>query len=279
MSPCELVDLLNNIYSSFESIISSFDVTKIEVILDQYLVASGISLESYQDGERLGQSDKQVAEQQAHANPVAKEQKKRNKRKLANLRSATLIDESPVKVANDQEQSAEFQREQQEAELQLDHLRRTSAEQIARMALCIRDLVKSFHFRQNLSQTSGQPPEAPGQRELDEAGEALARSRGGGGGGVGGGFVAATFNIRIGIHSGKVCAGIVGLKRPKFCLIGDTVNVASRMHTNSKANRIQVSASTRDLLRQIPGFKLEPRGRIEIKGKGMMETFWLESSY
>lgn len=277
MSPCELVDLLNNIYSSFDSIISSFDVTKIETILDQFLVASGISLEQQPLPDRtIGQ---QPDGQEADKPPAESAIKSKKKRLLAGLRQSQSTDAGGEPAQPPVGDEAAAATATGAARPQVDsageHYKRSSAEQIARMALCIRDLVKSFHFRQSLSRSSSAATpssderNSPGAKQRAEGAPTSAAR----------GIVAATFNIRIGIHSGKVCAGIVGVKRPKFCLIGDTVNVASRMHTNSKANRIQISADTRDLLRQVPGFNLEPRGRIEVKGKGAMETFWLESSY
>ncbi|TXI63105.1 MAG: adenylate/guanylate cyclase domain-containing protein [Mycolicibacterium mageritense] len=79
--------------------------------------------------------------------------------------------------------------------------------------------------------------------------------------------------LRIGLASGPVVAGVVGARKFFYDVWGDAVNVASRMETTDVAGRIQVPQNVYDRIRQT--FLLEERGEIDIKGKGLMRTWYL----
>ncbi|GFO01840.1 guanylate cyclase [Plakobranchus ocellatus] len=186
-TPMQVVDLLNDLYTVFDSIVEHFDVYKVETIGDAYMVVSGL----------------------------------------------------PVRNGN------------------------LHAREIARMSLALLDAVFKFKIRHR-----------PGDQ----------------------------LKLRIGIHSGPVCAGVVGLKMPRYCLFGDTVNTSSRMESNGlrgntitrkritswpiftqildyicniSALRIHVSPVTKGILQQHGTFHLEMRGAVEMKGKGSVTTYWL----
>ncbi|KAL3886487.1 hypothetical protein ACJMK2_026472, partial [Sinanodonta woodiana] len=159
-TPMQVIDLLNDLYTMFDSIIEKFDVYKVETIGDAYMVVSGL----------------------------------------------------PVRNGN------------------------IHAREIARMSLALLNAVLSFKIRHR-----------PDMQ----------------------------LKLRIGIHTGPVCAGVVGLKMPRYCLFGDTVNTASRMESNGLPLRIHVSPETGRVLQDFGTFELELRGEVEMKGKGKVTTYWL----
>uniref|UniRef100_A0A4X2KGU5 Guanylate cyclase n=1 Tax=Vombatus ursinus TaxID=29139 RepID=A0A4X2KGU5_VOMUR len=160
-TPMEVVDMLNDIYKSFDHIVDHHDVYKVETIGDAYMVASGLP--------------------------------KRNGNRHA-------VD-------------------------------------IAKMALDILSFMGSFE----LQHLPGLP-----------------------------------VWIRIGVHSGPCAAGVVGIKMPRYCLFGDTVNAASRMESTGLPLRIHVSVSTIAILKRTEcQFLYEVRGETYLKGRGTETTYWL----
>uniref|UniRef100_A0A914C358 Guanylate cyclase n=1 Tax=Acrobeloides nanus TaxID=290746 RepID=A0A914C358_9BILA len=160
-SPLQVVNMLNDLYSVFDGIISEHDVYKVETIGDGYLCVSGL----------------------------------------------------PHRNGNDH------------------------ARNIANMSLAFLKSLDRFSI-----------PHLPGER----------------------------INLRIGVHTGGVVAGVVGLSMPRYCLFGDSVNTASRMESSGKPGKIQLSyAANHFLTNFVGGYVTQLRGEVIIKGKGVMETHWL----
>ncbi len=87
------------------------------------------------------------------------------------------------------------------------------------------------------------------------------------------GFAGHHLEMRIGIASGPVMAGIIGTHKFSYDLWGDTVNLASRMEATGTPGRIQVAKATHDMI--APWFVCEARGTVEVKGKGAIDTWYL----
>lgn len=83
------------------------------------------------------------------------------------------------------------------------------------------------------------------------------------------------FSLRIGIATGPVVAGVIGIKKFSYDLWGDTVNLASRMESQGEPGRIQVTQALYEQL--CDRYRFTPRGTVSIKGRTEMETYWLES--
>lgn len=159
MSPIQLVNLLNGVFSAFDKLADRYGLEKIKTIGDAYMVVSGLP---------------RPQEKTPEASPC----------------------------------------------------------RIAEMALAMQEAMQDFHT---------------------ESGESL--------------------QLRIGINAGPVVAGVIGIKKFSYDLWGDAVNVASRMESQGKPGKIQVTAELYERLKD--RFIFEKRGEIEVKGRGEMTTYWL----
>jgi class 3 adenylate cyclase len=82
------------------------------------------------------------------------------------------------------------------------------------------------------------------------------------------------FELRIGVHTGPVVAGIVGIKKFAYDIWGDTVNTASRMESSGEVGKVNISGSTYELVKDV--FTCTHRGKIEAKNKGFIDMYFAE---
>ena len=88
--------------------------------------------------------------------------------------------------------------------------------------------------------------------------------------------IGGKFQLRIGMNTGCAVAGVIGLRKFSYDLWGDSVNLASRMESHGVVGKIQVSEATYLAIKD--DYKLEKRGEINVKGRGMMTTYFLISN-
>ena len=86
------------------------------------------------------------------------------------------------------------------------------------------------------------------------------------------------FEIRIGVNTGPIVAGIVGIKKFQYDIWGDTVNIAARMESSGAVGKVNISQSTYELIKNNGNFSFQPRGKVEAKHKGEIEMYFVEKN-
>lgn len=84
------------------------------------------------------------------------------------------------------------------------------------------------------------------------------------------------FTMRVGVHTGPVVAGVVGLDKFAYDIWGDTVNIAARMENTGEVGKVNISAHTYELIANAAEFRFIPRGMVQTKGKGKLQMYFVE---
>ena len=84
------------------------------------------------------------------------------------------------------------------------------------------------------------------------------------------------FDMRLGIHTGSVIAGIVGITKFQYDIWGDSVNIASQMESAGEVGKVNISQSTWEQIKNEAVFKFEARGKVITKSKGEIEMWFVE---
>eukprot|EP01113_Clastostelium_recurvatum_P032591 TRINITY_DN4208_c0_g2_i1.p1 TRINITY_DN4208_c0_g2~~TRINITY_DN4208_c0_g2_i1.p1 ORF type:complete len:791 (+),score=132.63 TRINITY_DN4208_c0_g2_i1:32-2374(+) len=82
--------------------------------------------------------------------------------------------------------------------------------------------------------------------------------------------------VRIGVHTGPIIAGVIGLNKFQYDVWGDTVNTASRLESSGASGRVHITQTTLKAMLTVEEYDVEPRGLVQLKGKGMMETYFIK---
>jgi class 3 adenylate cyclase/Tfp pilus assembly protein PilF len=88
-----------------------------------------------------------------------------------------------------------------------------------------------------------------------------------------------SFEMRVGIHTGPVVAGIVGTSKFQYDIWGDTVNTASRIESSGEVGKVNISAATYEAIKDDPSFNYKYRGKVQTKGKGEIEMWFVERAF
>lgn len=85
-----------------------------------------------------------------------------------------------------------------------------------------------------------------------------------------------TFEMRCGVHTGSVVAGIAGVKKFQYDIWGDMVNMATRMESSGEVGKVNLSQATYDLVKEDTKFNFTSRGKVKAKNKGEVEMYFVE---